>query len=48
MAKLPDHLGKAESDEIERRRKPRNWAVLIVLAGLAALFYAITVVKMGH
>jgi hypothetical protein len=31
----------------ERRRRQRNWAMLIVLLALAALFYAITIVKMG-
>ena len=31
-----------------RRRRARNWAVLIVLLGLSALFYAITIVKMTH
>jgi hypothetical protein len=29
-----------------RRRRIRNWAILIVLLGLAALFYAITIAKM--
>ena len=29
-----------------RRRRARNWALLIVLLGLCALFYAITIVKM--
>ena len=31
--------------EIARRRKLRNWAVLVVLVALCALFYAMTVVK---
>ncbi|HLJ05700.1 MAG TPA: hypothetical protein VKT26_05485 [Acetobacteraceae bacterium] len=31
-----------------RRRRARNWAVLIVLLALSALFYAITIVKMTH
>ena len=34
--------------EITRRRRGRSWAILIVLLGLAALFYAITIVKMAH
>jgi hypothetical protein len=34
--------------EDQRRRRARNWAVLIVLLGLSALFYAITIVKMTH
>jgi hypothetical protein len=29
-----------------RRRRARNWAILIVLVALSALFYAITIVKM--
>jgi hypothetical protein len=29
-----------------RRRRARNWAMLVVLIALAALFYAVTIVKM--
>jgi hypothetical protein len=29
-----------------RRRRARNWAILVVLIVLSALFYAITIVKM--
>lgn len=29
-----------------RRRRIRNWAILVVLLALCALFYAITIVKM--
>jgi hypothetical protein len=29
-----------------RRRRARNWAILIVLLALSVLFYAITIVKM--
>ena len=29
-----------------RRRRARNWAMLVVLLALCALFYAITIVKM--
>ena len=36
------------SAEAARRRRGRNWAILIVLAGLCGLFYAITIVKMAH
>jgi hypothetical protein len=32
--------------ERERRRRTRNIAMLIVLLGLAALFFAITLVKL--
>jgi hypothetical protein len=31
-----------------RRRRGRNWAILIVLLALCGLFYAITIVKMAH
>lgn len=33
-------------EEDRRRRRVRNWALLIVLLALSALFYAITIVKM--
>ena len=36
------------SAEAARRRRGRNWAILIVLVGLCGLFYAITIVKMAH
>jgi hypothetical protein len=39
MALDPDDL---------RRRRVRNWAMLVVLLALSALFYAITIVKMTH
>jgi hypothetical protein len=29
-----------------RRRRVRNWAMLVVLVALCVLFYAITIVKM--
>jgi hypothetical protein len=35
-------------NEAARRRRGRSWAILIVLLGLCALFYAITIVKMAH
>ncbi len=31
-----------------RRRRGRNWALLAVLIGLSVLFYAMTLVKLGH
>ena len=34
-----------DPDEL-RRRRVRNWAMLVVLVALCALFYAITIVKM--
>jgi hypothetical protein len=36
------------SADAARRRRGRNWAILVVLLGLCALFYAITIVKMAH
>jgi hypothetical protein len=40
-------IGPSDS-QAARRRKGRSWAILIVLLGLCALFYAITIVKMAH
>ena len=40
-------LTAAESAELARRRRSRNWVVLLLLVGLALLFYAISIVKMG-
>ena len=45
---LPDHMTRAASDRVARRRRGRNWAMLIALVALCVLFYAITVVKMSH
>jgi hypothetical protein len=44
----PDHLSRSQSVEIGRRRRGRNWAMLIILVSLAALFYAISIVKLFH
>ena len=41
---LPKDL---DTKDFERRRRARNWALLAVLLGLAALFYAITLVKLA-
>ncbi len=35
------------TDPRQRQLRARNWAVLAVLAGLAVLFYVVTIVKMG-
>ena len=32
----------------DRRIRAKNRALLIVLAGLAGLFYALAIVRMGH
>jgi hypothetical protein len=34
--------------DLAKRRRARNWALLAVLLGLAALFYAITLVKLAN
>jgi hypothetical protein len=38
----------ADNQERDRRRRARNWAMLIVLLGLAVLFFAITLVRLRH
>ena len=43
---MPDPLARPARDDVERRRRGRNIAVLIVLVALCVLFYAITIVKM--
>jgi hypothetical protein len=45
---MQDHLSRDDSERVARRRRGRNWAMLIALLALCALFYAITVVKMAH
>jgi hypothetical protein len=44
----PPRMSDAEAAEFRRRQKGRNIAMLLVLVGLAALFFAITIVKMTH
>jgi hypothetical protein len=46
MTPEPPRPTPNEADEMRRRRRGRNWAILAVLIGLAVLFYAITIVKM--
>ena len=43
---MPEPLAPPVRDEVARRRRGRNLAVLIVLVALCLLFYAITIVKM--
>jgi hypothetical protein len=45
---MPDHLTREASERLARRRRGRNWAMLVALVALCVLFYAITVVKMAH
>ena len=46
MSLPPPALPRDESAALGRRRKGRNWELLIALVALVALFYAITIVKM--
>jgi hypothetical protein len=48
MVRNVDRAVVPPSVDAGRRRRGRNWAILIVLVGLCALFYAITIVKMAH
>ncbi len=41
-------IAVALDPEDMRRRRARNWAMLVVLVALCALFYAITIVKMTN
>ena len=36
-----------DDEEIRRRRRQRNIVLGLILLGFAALFYAITIVRMG-
>ena len=44
----PPRMTDAEAAEFRRRQKGRNLAMLLVLMGLSALFFAITIAKMTH
>ncbi|MBL8573616.1 MAG: hypothetical protein JNM13_08050 [Hyphomicrobiaceae bacterium] len=35
------------TDEQKKRRSQRNWAIGLALGALVALFYAVTIVKLG-
>ncbi|MGC8477514.1 MAG: hypothetical protein ACP5NP_14270 [Acetobacteraceae bacterium] len=35
-------------EEIARRRRGRNWALILVLAAFAGLFFAISIVKLAQ
>ncbi|MBV8456302.1 MAG: hypothetical protein JO122_06775 [Acetobacteraceae bacterium] len=43
---MSDPLTRPVLEEVARRRRGRNIAVLVVLVALCLLFYAITIVKM--
>jgi hypothetical protein len=40
-------MSDAEAAEFRRRQRGRNIAMLVVLIGLSALFFAITIVKLA-
>jgi hypothetical protein len=45
IEKVP--LSRAESQVVARRRRGRNWALLLVLLAVVALFFAISIVKLS-
>jgi hypothetical protein len=45
---FPPPLSRAESDDLRRRRRGRNIAMLVALLAFCALFYVITLVKLAH
>ena len=45
MDDYPPPLSPAQAAELRRRQRGKNIAVLVVLIGLAALFYAIAMVR---
>jgi hypothetical protein len=36
-----------EMAELQRRRRSRNWALLVALVGFAALVYVVSIVRMS-
>ncbi|AHJ65252.1 hypothetical protein [Granulibacter bethesdensis] len=48
MVNFPPRLTQEQSDELRRKRRGRNLAMLIVLFGMAFLFYAMAMVKIAH
>ncbi len=48
MTDFPPRPTPAQAAELIRRQRGRNVALLLVLASLAILFFAITLVKLGH
>ena len=48
MAQFPPRPSGSEAEAFRQRRRGRNIAFVLVLAGLAALFYAVTIVKLVH
>jgi hypothetical protein len=48
MSDFPPRPTPAEAAELRKRQRGRNVALILVLAGLAVLFFAITVAKLGQ
>lgn len=48
MSDLPPRPGPEQEAEIRRRQRGRNVAMMTVLAALAVLFFAITIVKLSR
>ena len=40
-------MSAMDNDDLQKRQRAKNWAMLAVLAGFALLFYFLTYVKMG-
>lgn len=47
MEDFPPRPTREQGEEMVRRRRGRNIAMLVVLLALCALFFAITIVKMN-
>jgi hypothetical protein len=45
---FPRRLTPVEAAELRRRQRGRNLALLVVLVAVVVLFYAISIVKLGH
>lgn len=46
MDDYPPPPSPQQADELRRRKRVKNWVLFLVLVAVAALFYAITVVRM--
>jgi hypothetical protein len=43
-----DAMPTTPEDQLRRRRRGRNWALILVLAAFSALFFAISIVKLAQ
>ena len=48
MDEFPPRPGPVEAAELRRRQRGRNVAMMVVLAGVVVLFFAITIVKLSR